>query len=155
MVEVSTTPSLQMMWEHAASWRNVLEAKGYASVNCEFKYDPTNDECRISLWFYNTDWSSTSLDEDLRKFGRLEGNAYLWRITQWVNAVPREEEAREQALLKDYARIKERIAASNLADIIKAEAETLMKMMTENILPPPPPSTEQVIEDDVSRNLPH
>lgn len=154
MVEEPTTPSLQMLWEHGEAWRKALEAKGYASVNCDISYDPANDECKVSLWFYNTEWSSTGIDEKLRRFGRFEAIAYLWKITQWVNSVPREEEAREQALIRDYALIKERIAASNLADLIKAEAETLMKMMTENILPSPQPTTEQVIEDDVSQNLP-
>lgn len=133
--DMSLTPTMQDLHDYGASWRNTLEAKDYQQISVDFRYDPLNDDVRITLYAYNTDWSSIRIPEELTKnCGRFELSKRLTDITLWVNAQPHEAEAREQALLRDFAAIKERIAKSRLADVLEAEAQALMDKLTTNIL---------------------
>lgn len=133
--DMSLVPNLQDLFDHCASWRNVLDAKEYVQINCTYRYDPMNDEFKISLYMYNSDWSSVHLPDDMSKgCGRFELGKRLADVTAWVASQPHEAEAREQALLRDFAAIKERIAKSRLADVLEAEAQALMDKLTTNIL---------------------
>lgn len=141
MSQKEMTMSMDMtvvrMAEYEQSWRRMLLAKGYRSMDCSFRIEPVNDEVRISLSFYNEDYSCTVVPTEMSR-STIKG---LWAkmgdINAWIAAQPAEHEAREQQLLKDFARMKERIAASRLPDVLKAEAAALLKAMTTNILPPP------------------
>lgn len=120
--------------ELAVIWHNTIIEKGYQSVTIEITCDPMNDKLRIKMDFYNSDWSYYSVPHDLRIMTMTSPRHTMRRVTSWVNALMNEEDAREEKLIEDYAKIKERIAQSRLSDIIKAEAEALMKRMTHNII---------------------
>jgi hypothetical protein len=125
------------MAEYEQAWRRSLLAKGYRSMDCSFRIEPVNDEVRISLSFFNEEYSCEVLPSDFTR-STIKGLwAKLGDINTWIMSRPAEHEAREQRLLADFARMKERIAASRLPDILKAEAEALLKAMTTNILPAP------------------
>lgn len=115
-------------------WRSILENKGYSGMHFEMKYEPVNDEVRFDVWFYNTEWSSTHLPSDMKKCNHFEVSTLLKTIDNWVRKQPLEEAAREAKLLEDFAKIKERIDASALHDLIKAEVAAVMDRMTSNIL---------------------
>lgn len=128
------SPTLEQIAALERDVRLRLEAKRYQDVNFEITFRPVNDEVHFKLFFYNTEWSSTYMPRELRKYGLSTVHTAHDVITGWVISLPNEHEAREQALLRDYAAVKERIAASNLSDLIKAESEVLMKMLSTNIL---------------------
>jgi hypothetical protein len=141
MSQKGMTMSMDMtvvrMAEYEQAWRRSLLAKGYRSMDCTFRIEPVNDEVRISLSFFNEDYSCTVLPTELAR-STIKGLwAKMGEINTWIGNQPAEHEAREQQLLKDFARMKERIASSRLPDVLKAEAAALLKAMTTNILPPP------------------
>lgn len=117
-----------------AAWRSILENKGYTSVHFDVKFEPVNDEVRISMWWSNTEWSSTHLPNDMSKCNRFELGTLLQTIDKFVKQQPLESEAREAKLVEDFARIKERIAASRYADLFEAEMQALMDRLTSNVL---------------------
>jgi len=118
-----------------ADWRVILEGMGYNDLNFSLKLEPIQDMVTVNLYFYDSVWSSTHLPGHIVRTCSFERLAdMLNEIDLWVRTVPNEADAREQNLLKDYAAIKERIDASRLPDILKAEAKTLMDMLTTNII---------------------
>lgn len=131
------TPTIADLHTFEVACKQVVLDKDYHGLHFSLEYQPNNDEVRMQFYYYNSEWSSTHIPQEMKMCGRHELNARLADIKAWLITQPHEAEAREHALLRDYAKIKERIAASRLPDIVKAEAEALMKKMTTNILPPP------------------
>lgn len=129
--------TLARMVEYEQAWRRSLLNKGYRSMDCTFRFEPVNDEVRISLSFYNEDFSCEVLPTDLTRSSVRGMWATMGKINEWIAVQPVEHDAREKRLLADFARMKERIAASRLPDVLKAEAAALLKAMTTNILPAP------------------
>ena len=134
MTTQDTTNTINDLFLITGELRTIIENKGYSGLDVRFDYEPLNDVCKIELWFYNTEWSSTHLPRDMQKCGKHQLRERLFDIKAWCISLPNEADAREQALLRDYAKIKERIDASRLPEMLKIEAETLMKMMTTNII---------------------
>lgn len=147
---IDTSPSFAQVHEAAEGWRQAVEAKGYHTFRVSVNYDDViNDTIRVAVYFYDSSWSSPSMPSSINpKTDRYGLGNVLNAIDKWISNLPPEHEERERQLVRDYARIKERIAASQLSDVIKAEAETLMKRLTENVLMPPEEgyATEAVIE---------
>lgn len=145
------TVTLQQLEQSAAMWRTMLEQKGYHDIHTMFRCEPVNDEFRVELYFYNSEWSSTYLPGDMQKTSIGNVADRLDDITRWIRKQKGEHEAREEQLLKDFAAIKERIAASNLSDLIKTEAEALLKKMTTNILTYEPDEVHSVGGTDTDK----
>lgn len=143
-----TQTTFEMLHNYDAKWRKAITDKGYADVTFTTTYEPVNDEFRVKLYFYNTDWSSTYLPTDMQTCSRFEVGVLIGTIDKWVRALPREEEAREVQLLKDFAKIKERIDASTLSDIIKAEVAAAMEKMSHNILEHDQSNVTHVVHQD-------
>jgi len=128
--------NIEELRQHEQVWRGIIEGKGYNNLNFEVLLEPINNKFDVTLYFYDTAWSSTRPgDGDVKTRGTFdEAESIVNNIDKWIRTVPQEHEAREQRLVRDYAAIKERIAASRLPDIVKAEAEALMISMTTNII---------------------
>lgn len=118
-------------------WRKTLIEKGYKSITVKFTYEGANDEFKVELWWFTEDWATQEPPKELRRSSAGGVEICLIGLTNYINQLPMEHIARDQALLRDYARIKERIDKSHLADRLKAAAQALMDAMSTNILPPP------------------
>lgn len=117
-----------------AQWNSFIEGRGYHGFSMSLHYDADLDNGRVDLTFYNTEWSSTSVPNDVKRFTSRNFDDTVAAIEKWVHSTKPEHEAREEQLLRDFARIKERIDASTLSDIIKAEVAAAMEKMSKNIL---------------------
>lgn len=131
---MSNNITVQEIHNFEGIWRAILEQKGYVSIHFVFEYEPALDQCKFNFDFYNTEWSAVRLPNKLTKCSLSELGKRLNEINDWVASQPDEEAARDAQLLKDFAAIKERIDASKLSDLIKAEVAALMEKLSSNIL---------------------
>lgn len=108
-----------------ATWRKILQNKGYVTVYFNLEYEPVNDKVSISMWWCNTELyaPATHLPIDMRACGRSEFGTLLERIDEFVRNQPLESEERDSKLIEEFARIKERLAASRFADLFEAEVK--------------------------------
>jgi len=141
------TPSMHDLHVFNEDARRIISDKDYHGATLDFEFKPILDQIKISFWFHDQTWGTTSLPTEMTKCGRNELRARLADIKAWLITLPHEAEAREHVLLRDYARVKERIAASRLPDIVKAEAEALMTKMTTNIITHQPAVAPTVLVD--------
>lgn len=137
MTELALEVNLQQIETAATDITAILNGKGYNDVTFELEYAPVLDTITVNLVCYTQDWGSIRPDSGIRTSNRHGATALLQGLRTWAEELPHEHVERDNKLLRDFAHVKERIAASSLSDLVKAEATALMVLMTENILPAP------------------